>query len=430
MEKQTLMPLVLGCLRTAVLLLICGPHPTASSGALPRLGDLTDYPPSGVFSPLIRALSEHGGSRWSSGTKRQIKPEYRYVKYLTEVYRESSRVRRSADGREGRNTVRLIRARDECAVRQVSFMQDLSYSLNQVRKNEQLLKSALLYSFDHDDSAPNDSLCYISIREQEPLDQCPLCPGVNHTINFTASTNGRGSRNWVEVSITSFIQPVLKLQRTSIKLLVNITCPEMLHRTGKKGHKGPVGFTLRSPRLLLYLNDTSKTVQGPPISARSGQRPPTALNTFQKMVLKPERIPRHKRRRKRESPKNKRGEKSLDAHLPELLSGSEFPTSDCALYDFRVRFSQLKLDHWIVFPPKYNPRYCRGVCPRTMGFIYGSPVHTMVQNIIYEKLDSSVPRPSCVPSHYSPLSVMIFEEDGSYVYKEFENMIATRCTCR
>lgn len=304
-------------------------------------------------------------------------------------------------------------------------MQDLSYNLNQVRRKEQLLKSALLYSFDHVGAAPVNAACYMSIQEQEH--HCHLCSVVQYAVNFTSSN----LRSWAEVDVTSFLQPLFKINRRNLQLLINVTCHDE-ERAGGSGRKYPLKFTLRSPPLLLYLSDTSKTdhrrLQE---NAKALETPVAAENTFRKqMFVKSESGLQQKRRWKRDSPKSKRGDKGLDTHLPELLPSSEFPTNDCALYDFRVRFSQLKLDHWIVFPPKYNPRYCRGICPRTMGFIYGSPVHTMVQNIIYEKLDSSVPRPSCIPSHYSPLSVMIFEEDGSYVYKEFEDMVATRCTCR
>lgn len=308
-----------------------------------------------------------------------------------------------------------------------TFTQDLSYSLDQVRKKEQLLKSALLYNVECDRAVR--SVCYLSIQEQEGCKRCQLCPVAHYAVNFTASTDGRYARNWIEVDVTSFLRPLLKLQKRNVQLLINITCPDE-QRAG--GDRSPLMFTLRSPPLLLYLIDTSKIAhQRLGVSAKAGMRPASVANRSHKqMVVKAEPQRGWKRRWKRDSPKSKPSDKGLDIHLPELLPSSEFPTSDCALYDFRVRFSQLKLDHWIVFPPKYNPRYCRGICPRTVGFIYGSPVHTMVQNIIYEKLDSSVPRPSCVPSHYSPLSVMIFEEDGSYVYKEFEDMVATRCTCR
>ncbi|XP_053179480.1 growth/differentiation factor 9 [Scomber japonicus] len=433
MEKQMLMSAVLRYCRTVMLLLLltCGSSlvrsSLATSNTLHKLGDFTQYPYGSIFSPLVKALSEHGGSRWNPDLKKKIKPEQSYMKYLTEVYKRSPRVQRSLDGNKIYNTLRLIKPQDEClAKNKESFMQDLSYRIDQVRKKEQLLKSALLYNLDN-----VNSVCYLSIKEQEHSNQCPLCPGIHHALNFTDSTI---RRNWVEVDVTLFLQPMLRFQKQNIHLLIKVTCPEEQKNRGD-GHQGPLEFTMRSPPLLLYLNDTSKVAHqytgGLQANAKASQRPSTAANTFHKqMFLKPEQRFGRKRRWNRESPKSKRGDKSLDIHLPELLPSSEFPTSDCALYDFRVRFSQLKLDHWIVFPPKYNPRYCRGICPRTMGFIYGSPVHTMVQNIIYEKLDSSVPRPSCIPSHYSPLSVMICEEDGSYVYKEFEDMVATRCTCR
>lgn len=305
-------------------------------------------------------------------------------------------------------------------------MQDLFYSLDQVRSKEQLLKSALLYNFEHNLTAPASSLCYLTVMEQEHLNQCQLCTAVHYAVNFTASADGMSTSDWEEVDVTSFLTPHFGTEKRYIRLHINVTCPHE-ERAMADGSKGPVKFTLRSPSLLLYLNDTSKPAyQRLLVNGKAGERPDAANKLHKQMPIKAEARVGRKRRWKRESPKSKRGEK----HLPELLPSSEFPTSDCALYDFRVRFSQLKLDHWIVFPPKFNPRYCRGICPRAMGFIYGSPVHTMVQNIIYERLDSSVPRPSCIPSHYSPLSVMIFEEDGSYVYKEFEDMVATRCTCR
>ncbi|KAM4732807.1 growth/differentiatio [Anableps anableps] len=430
MEKQMLMSVAAGCFRALLFLLLvsCTPPLVRPSDALHNLSALT-YPYSSILSPLFKVLSEHGGSSWNLDVRKKVKPEHRYVKYLTEVYKKSTRLQRSVDGDEVYNTIRLIKPQDECLAQsnKESFTQDLSYSLDKVRRKEHLLKSSLLYSFSLNDPATVGPVCYLSIEEHEHSNQCQLCGGISHTLNLTGSTHKRRRRNWVEVDVSFFLQPV---QKRNVHFLVNISCPEK-QRAGSHGFRAPFGFTLRSPPLILYLNDTSKVAhQRSPVSSPADLRPPTALNMFQKQVFKSTQRHGHKRRWKRASPKSKRGDKSFDMQLPELKSSSEFPTTDCALYDFRVQFSQLKLDHWIVFPPKYNPRYCRGICPRTMGFIYGSPVHTMVQNIIYEKLDSSVPRPSCVPSHYSPLSVMIFEEDGSYAYKEFKDMVATRCTCR
>ncbi|XP_054890475.1 growth/differentiation factor 9 [Poeciliopsis prolifica] len=427
MGKRKLLSAAVGCFRALLLLSLVsrGPPPASPSDALRNLSALT-YPYSSILSPLLKALSEHEGSRWSLDVRKGAKPEHRYVKYLTEVYKKSARTQR---GDEVYNTVRLIKPQEECPAQsnKETFSQDLSYSLDQVRRKEQLLKSSLLYSFNLNNLAAVSSVCYLSIKEHEQSNQCQLCAGISHTLNLTDNTHKRRRRNWVEVDVTLFLRPV---QKRNVGFLVNISCPEE-QRAGRNGFRSPLGFTLRSPSLILYLNDTSKVAHQRSLASSSADvRSPTALDTFQKQVFKSAQRHGQNKRWKRASPKSKRGDKSFDMQLPELKSSSEFPTTDCALYDFRVRFSQLKLDHWIVFPPKYNPRYCRGICPRTMGFIYGSPVHTMVQNIIYEKLDSSVPRPSCVPSHYSPLSVMIFEEDGSYAYKEFKDMVATRCTCR
>lgn len=105
--------------RTLVLLLLvnCGcpllTSPLAASNALYKLG----YPYGSIFSPLLKALSEHGGPRWNPGLKRKLKPEHRYMKYLTEVYKKSSRVQRSLDGDQIYNTVRLIKPQDECLAR-------------------------------------------------------------------------------------------------------------------------------------------------------------------------------------------------------------------------------------------------------------------------------------------------------------------------
>lgn len=401
---------------------IVRPSAAATNVLYNSLIDVSHHPYGNILSPLIKALSEHGGPK-SSDLSRRPKPEHKYIKYLSTVYKRSSRVQRPEDSVY--NTMRLIKPQAEGPGQRYEegFMQDLSYRLDQVRKNEQLLKSTLLYSLDRGQASLVNTMCTLHITE-EPVSHCQRCSSLS-TIQSVNITRGRGI-NWVEIDVTVFLLPLLKFQKNSLHLFINVSCAD-----GGNGddHSTMLESELRSPPLLLYLSDTSKEVHQRLATKRTEQKSSSAENKLHKEIHKTNNLISHRRRLKRSSLKNKR-DRSLKPQLPELRSSSEFPTSDCALYDFRVRFSQLKLDHWIVFPPKYNPRYCRGICPRTVGFFYGSPVHTMVQNIIYEKLDSSVPRPSCVPSHYSPLSVMIFEEDGSYVYKEFEDMVATRCTCR
>ncbi|KAM6977622.1 growth/differentiatio [Aplochiton taeniatus] len=384
------------------------------------------------MNAFISALSEQEGSWPDDSLKPRMKPESRYVKYMTKLYKISAGQERSSYGNNVLyNTVRLITPREENVEQSKEFfMQDLSYNLDRVRDNEQLLKSVLLYSFDQNQAISITSRCYLNAKEQDNSDQCQVCPGSPHTVSFIVRTDRRIRRKWVEVDVTSFLHPLIESQKKNIHMLVNLTCTE--GRGGREGRKGRVKLTLRSPPLLLYLNDTSKLAhQRVPFISRSDQRSQIEDNAFEShMKFKPEQRIGHKKRRRRESAKSKVATRSQNIGLPDLLPMSEFQTSDCALYDFRVSFSQLKLDNWIKIPHKYNPRYCKGTCPKTSGFLYGSPVHTMMQNIINEKFDSSVPRASCVPIQYKPLSVLTFENDGSILYKEFEDMIATRCTCR
>lgn len=226
--------------------------------------------------------------------------------------------------------------------------------------------------------------------------------------------------------MTSFLHPIIQAHKKDLHLLINLTCIEdMIPRPGGQIHKSPVELTHRSPSLLLYLNDTSEVAY---------QRRPTPnrmVDLTSNHWDEKSRLWNPVSRKRRGTLKSTSAPKtSAEPNSPDFVSMYEFPKDDCDLFDFRVSFDQLKLAHWIIAPQKYNPRYCKGFCPRTVGYIYGSPVHTMVQNIIYEKFDSSVPRPSCVPSEYDPLSVLTIENDGSIAYKEYEEMIATKCTCR
>ncbi|MBW01048.1 Growth/differentiation factor 9, partial [Eschrichtius robustus] len=199
----------------------------------------------------------------------------------------------------------------------------------------------------------------------------------------------------------------------------------------------PLNVTLlAAPSLLLYLNDTSAQAYHRWYSLRYKTRPSQGPDHKRELSAYPmgeeaaEGVSRHRRDQETVGSELKKPLVPASFNLSEYFKQFLFPQNECELHDFRLSFSQLKWDNWIVAPRKYNPRYCKGDCPRALGHRYGSPVHTMVQNIIHEKLDSSVPRPSCVPAKYSPLSVLAIEPDGSIAYKEYEDMIATKCTCR
>uniref|UniRef100_A0A670YNC4 Bone morphotic protein 15 n=1 Tax=Pseudonaja textilis TaxID=8673 RepID=A0A670YNC4_PSETE len=172
----------------------------------------------------------------------------------------------------------------------------------------------------------------------------------------------------------------------------------------------PVGLvgepppSLEDPFLLLYLNDTWTPLRAPV----GGELPQSSVRG-------------HRMRRA----------EKLDLSLPRYSRhGPSTKQNACALYPLRVTFRQLGWDHWIIAPHSYRPQYCRGTCPRVLRYGYNSPNHAIVQNLINEFVDSNVPRPSCVPHEYSPVGVLMIEQNNNILFKVYEDMIAKSCTCR
>ncbi|MGH0149814.1 UNVERIFIED_CONTAM: hypothetical protein FKN15_016088 [Acipenser sinensis] len=389
-----------------------------------------------LLSSLLKALSDKGG--WEGPTPR-FRPDSKYLRYMKRLYRMSATNEGVPKLNKSHlyNTVRLFTPQAEC-LQQIKgvFTQDLSYSLDRMTAQEHLLKSVLLYSFERAPMAPVVSVCHVHLSEQAAPDE-QVCSSAQDSFLFHIRMERRTRRKWVEVDVTSFLKPLLGSYRKNIHILVNFTCVEdRRQQSSAQEQDHQLNRSLKAPSLVLYLNDTSEqayrrwTSQVKMLNS-GNPRPasdPGHLQSPVKVMVEKRSLRNRRNIADKELDKQKSTPEtfSLDEHYKHF----EFPTDECELHDFRVSFSQLRWDHWIIAPTNYNPRYCKGVCPRAIGYRYGSPVHTMVQNIIYEKLDSPVPRPSCVPSHYDPLSVLTIENDGSIVYKEYEDMIATKCTCR
>lgn len=296
---------------------------------------------------------------------------------------------------------------------------DLLFNLDRVTAMEHLLKSVLLYTLNSPASPSSTVTCVWDLAVKEPMTSGKPPPRVPYS--FTLKKHRR-----IEMDVTSLLQPLVASSERSIHLSVNFTCTK-----DQAPEEGVFNVPLSvPPSLILYLNDTSAQAYHSWHSVHSTWRPSPRAGQHSVEATEVERSPRHRRGRKAASTESKKPVLTASFNLSEYFKQFLFPQNECELHDFRLSFSQLKWDNWIVAPHRYNPRYCKGDCPRAVRHRYGSPVHTMVQNIIYEKLDPSVPRPSCVPGKYSPLSVLTIEPDGSIAYKEYEDMIATRCTCR
>ncbi|XP_074962639.1 bone morphogenetic protein 15 [Phalacrocorax aristotelis] len=357
---------------TSLLLLLAVPLSWAANQSLPSPGSLPAFPPL----PLLQALQVRApGSRgWQAGPA-----SGQPLRYMLNLYRRAA----DSEGRprHGRslvtNTVRLVRASSHGGQPWAGrwYMQPLTYHLEGQPEVEHLLQATVVY-LPSLPLARGRLLCALELAATGEAPGALLSPAT------------RPRHGWAEADVT----PYLALGNGSVgSLSLRHVCVRA-SRVG--GRDAPV--TPSHPFLLLYLNDT-----------QTGLAPPAA------------------------EPHRHRRDTGMLAHdLPGYLREQGREKSDCSLRPFPVSFAQLGWDHWIIAPHRYNPRYCKGACPRLLRYDYHAPNHAVVQSLVHQLVDANVPRPSCVPYRYSPISVLMIERDGGILYKEYENMIAESCTCR
>ncbi|XP_004646321.1 bone morphogenetic protein 15 [Octodon degus] len=231
-------------------------------------------------------------------------------------------------------------------------------------------------------------------------------------------SSGRGpsklslmSQTWTEMDITQHIQQRLWNRKEQRVLRLCFMCQpqnisEVLEFPWHDTLSMDVAF------LLLYLNDTHKTAQ-------KAELLPSGLEE----LLEGE-----------SSLASRRKSRQIHSVEPEVTAPSwehdESEKNQCSLHPYTVSFRQLGWDHWIIAPHHYTPNYCKGTCPRVLHYSLNSPNHAIIQNLVNELVNQSIPQPSCVPYKYVPMSILLMEANGSILYKEHEGMVAQSCTCR
>ncbi|XP_006268215.1 bone morphogenetic protein 15 [Alligator mississippiensis] len=364
-----------------------------------ELGALAGTPPM----PLIQELMEQAPTAWPQGRLKKMTGG-QPLRYMLNLYRSFAdhNGRPRQDYRLDTNAVRLVRPSGKRKQSGASpwRTQTLDYHLKVHPEVEHLVKVAVVYS-ETLSTAHAQVLCTVELSRKDGDPKLPLNPVLpqRDTRNNTILPRKNG---WVEMDITSHLQPWAWDTKKSQLLSLSHMCTRLGLEGGWDGT-----VSLNDPFLLLYLNDTRKGLQAKLGKASSEETPSGTVRT----------------RKVRQA-----GNIVLD--LPSYLQKNSNEKDECSLHSFRVSFAQLGWDHWIIAPHRYNPKYCKGNCPRILRYGYNSPNHAIVQNFINELVDQSVPRPSCVPYKYSPISVLMIEQNGSILYKEYEDMIAESCTCR
>ncbi|KAM3910588.1 bone morphogenetic protein 15 [Leptodactylus fuscus] len=336
--------------------------------------------------PLIRTLMDHGPLKSRMAAKRDLSRQH--LRFMLELYKRSA----DGDGRPKANrpagaAVRLVRP-----VSQAPFIsekqwriQNLNFILHNLKK-EELMKASVMYprTMYFGDSY---HICKVDLLPSAGL--------------FSKTRVSPGIWRWAETDITSHIRS--QLEDANQSLHVQLVCQSI----GKRNMISLGASASHTPFLLLYFN-----------SDFHNQSTKKILTAFS------EKTAQHVLRRK------PRQVGTFGIKLPIISNQSEQVKNHCSLRPFWVSFHQLGWDHWIIAPHRYNPGYCKGDCPRLLHSGYNSPNHAIIQNFINQVVDKNVPRPSCVPYSYGPISVLMIEPGGNILYKEYENMIAESCTCR
>ncbi|XP_023605225.1 LOW QUALITY PROTEIN: bone morphogenetic protein 15-like, partial [Myotis lucifugus] len=236
---------------------------------------------------------------------------------------------------------------------------------------------------------------------------------LSHTESVPA---GRGSSKppllseaWTEMDITGHVQQRLWNHKRRRIPRLRFMCR---HQKGSEGHELGAGTSpLDTAFLLLYFIDPHKSVQ-------KAKLLPGGLEEFM------ERDSSLLLRRARQAG-------SVASKIPGPSQEHDGPEGNqCSLHHFQVSFHQRGWDHGIIAPNRYAPNYCKGACPRALHYGLNSPNHAIIQNLVNELVDQSVPQPSCVPYKCAPISILMAEANGNILYKEYEGMIAQACTCR
>ncbi|KAJ7310341.1 hypothetical protein JRQ81_007250 [Phrynocephalus forsythii] len=333
------------------------------------------------------------------------------LRYMLDLYRSVAdrhgQPRRNC--RLATNTIRLIqpftKARRPGTGSWLAWTLDFRLELNP--QMERLVQAMVVYS--RTQSSPHGH--FLCTAEVLP-DQSTAPPMALGVTPLHAAPNATAKDSWVEMDLSAYFQPwggwaVQKSQLLRLSHTCALTGPP------REPPSNPV--SLNDPFLLLYLNDTRRGLRAEmgglgPVPGLSPEAP--ARRSLPSLL-----------RRTRQT-----GRLALD--LPSYLPTLSARQNECRLRPFRVSFSQLGWDHWIIAPYWYRPQYCKGTCPRVLRSGYHSPNHAVVQNFINELVDPNVPRPSCVPYKYDPISVLMIEQNSNILYKVYDNMIAKSCTCR
>lgn len=131
--------------------------------------------------------------------------------------------------------------------------------------------------------------------------------------------------------------------------------------------------------------------------------------------------------------KHRKGEE-LARLRPKRASGKQRDRKrqpePCKRHSMNVDFAEVGWSDWIVAPPGYEAYYCRGECNFPIPAHLNTTNHAIVQTMVHSVNPSQVPKPCCVPTQLSSISMLYLDDNNKVVLKNYNEMVVTACGCR
>jgi hypothetical protein len=111
-------------------------------------------------------------------------------------------------------------------------------------------------------------------------------------------------------------------------------------------------------------------------------------------------------------------------------SGGGQRRNQCRRYPLNVDFTDIGWNEWILAPPNYNAYFCMGECHFPLPDHLNTTNHATVQSLVHNANIGAVPKPCCVPTELSPISLLYMDEYEKIVLKNYQDMVIEGCGCR
>lgn len=105
-------------------------------------------------------------------------------------------------------------------------------------------------------------------------------------------------------------------------------------------------------------------------------------------------------------------------------------SNPCRRHTLQIDFEMLGWKDWIVAPPTYDAYFCQGECQFPLQAHLNATNHAIVQSIVHSVRPAAAPKPCCVPTELSPISMLYLDEFDSVTLRTYQDMVVQGCGCR